>query len=113
MITDEKCRQLPVLKKQAVTWVKNDSFPMSYPVYDGPIRQWLDKFKELGLCDIDYTRYNDSNGRKDIEQLDRDRILAYIVFLIRSEHFGGTRFAEAVENGTLEALCLRLHETVK
>ena len=116
MMTDENCRALPVLKKQAVTRItKSDEngFTQTFPVYTGVIKLWRDKFIALGLDDIDYTKYDDILQRKPIDELDRDEVIAYLLMLMRSERHGGTRFVDAVESGKTEALCMRLQETVK
>lgn len=45
MMTDENCRALPVLKKQAVTRIsKSDEngFTQTFPVYTGVIKLWRD-----------------------------------------------------------------------
>lgn len=50
---------------------------------------------------------------KPIEELTRDEILTRMTFLVRGERFCDGTIEKALNDGTLEALSVRLHEITK
>ena len=65
---------------------------------------------ELHLMDMHYrTKYEQVRGR-NIAGMDRDEVLTCMTWLIRAEQYGEGVIATALEDGSLERLCLRLRQ---
>ncbi len=117
MITDEKCQKLWILRTQRVDYRGGENSggktAMAYPVYSSEVKEWIQLFNELKLADVNYTENYKAVRNKNISTLTRDEILTYITFLIRTERFCEGCIADALNDGTFEKLCTRLHELTR
>uniref|UniRef100_UPI0025D7053F DUF6508 domain-containing protein n=1 Tax=uncultured Ruminococcus sp. TaxID=165186 RepID=UPI0025D7053F len=93
--------------------MKDNVITPSSPIYSDEVKAWIDAFDSLGLSDNDYITNSDKIQQKPIADLTRDETLTLITAIIRGERFCEGRIAKALEDGTLEELCVHLHEVTK
>ena len=114
MDINERCRSLPILRTQKVEWTEGKNIDnvitMPYPKYINEVDSWIKSFYSLDIADKDYVEHMQEIKNKQISELSRDETLSRITSVIRSERFCIGTLAEAIENGSLEELCVHLHE---
>lgn len=117
MDKNERCQALPVIHTQKTEWskgdIKDNVITMSYPVYNDDVKKWIDTFYSLDIADTDYIENSEKILDKNIQDLTRDETLTRLTKIIRTERFCDGTIAKALEDGTLEELCLHLHEVAK
>lgn len=117
MNIDERCQKLPVIHTEKTKWSseKNDNnvLTLPYPIYSVDISKWIDAFYKLELADMNYIENMKRISDKDISTLSRDEILTRMTALIRGERFCDGLIAEALSDGSLEALSVRLNKITR
>ena len=114
---NERCQKLPLIKTQRSLWgggLQSDGttqFP--YPIFSKNVSDWIAALYDLNLTDKNYFANYVKIKDKPIAELTRDEILTRMTFLIRAERFCDGTIEEALNDGTLEALSVRLQEITK
>lgn len=117
MDKNDRCQKLPLIKTQKSLWgggLQSDGttqFP--YPIYSKNVSDWVAALYDLNLTDTNYFDNYEKIKDKPIAELTRDEILTRMTFLIRAERFCDGTIEEALNDGTLESLRIRLHELTK
>ena len=118
-----KCRKLPVLRTRKVEWGRGEQksgvISLPFPIYGKEVDDWIGMLYSLKLTDQNYLENYDAiqsrlgtegiSLKDSIAQLSRDEVLTVMTFIVRKERFCDGTIAHALEDGTLEALCVRLH----
>ena len=117
MDINEKCRKLPMIKTQRSPWgggLQPDGISqLPFPIYSKEVTDWINAMYDLDLTDKNYFENMEKSKGKPIPELTRDEILTRMTFLIRAERFCDGTIEDALNDGTLEALSVRLHEITK
>ena len=117
MDINEKCQKLPVIKTHHNPWggglQEDGTLQFPFPIYSKSVCDWIDALYKLYLTDRDYFDHFEKIKDKPIEELTRDEILTRMTFLVRGERFCDGTIEKALNDGTLEALSVRLHEITK
>ena len=117
MNINEKCRKLPVVKTQRSPWgggLQQDGVSqLHYQVYSQAVTELIKALYDMDLTDKNYVENMEKIKGKPVPELTRDEILTRMTFLIRAERFCDGTIEEALNDGTLEALSVRLHEITK
>ena len=117
MDINERCQKLPLIKSHRSPWggglQKDGTLQFPYPIYSKSVSDWIKALYDLDLTDRDYFNHFEKIEDKPVEELTRDEILTWMTYLVRAERFCDGTIEEALNDGTLEALSLRLHEITK
>ena len=117
MTINEKCRKLPMIKTQRSPWggglQPDGTSQLPFPIYSQAVTDWIQAMYDLDLTDKNYFENMEKSKGKPVAELTRDEILTRMTFLIRAERFCDGTIEEALNDGTLEALSVRLHEITK
>ncbi len=113
---NEKCQLLPIIKTQKVIFKfeKDEKGVLTYGYeYGKDIKEWENMLYDLDLVAYDYRKNMELLQNKEIAKYTRDEVLTHMTYIIRGERFCDGVIAANVEDGTLEKLCMRLHEITK
>lgn len=77
------------------------------------VSAWHEALYDLNLTDKNYYNNYEKIKNKPIDELTRDEILTRMTYLVRAERFCDGVIEEALNDGTLEALSVRLYELTK
>ena len=111
-------RTMKPLLTRTVSWSELDysgdgEMKERAPDYPEEVLQWLEEFEDLHLAVEDYDdRYPSLRG-KDPEKMVLEEVLAMITWIIRTERVLPGTLADALENGTMEALTKRMYRVTK
>ncbi len=111
----EKCKKLPILTKRHVEWnyqKEGEPLQLPFPLYDEEVFKWMKTMRDEKLLIYSYSSQMEDIREKEVSSLSIDEILTYYTGLIKGERFCDGLIAEALEDGTLEALGNRLKELV-
>lgn len=116
MTINEKCQLLPIVKTQKVNFKfeRDEKGVLAYGYeYSKDILEWEKMLYDLDLIDYNYMQNMESLKNKEILDYTRDEIITHMTYIIRGERFCDGVIATNVGDGTLEKLCMRLHEITK
>ena len=117
MDVNERCQKLPLVKTHRNPWggglQEDGTLQFPFPIYSKSVHDWIKALYDLDLTDRDYYDHFEKIKEKHVEELTRDEILTRMTYLVRAERFCDGVIEEALNDGTLEALSVRLHEITK
>lgn len=117
MNKNERCQKLPIIKSQKSPWggglQPDGTLQFPFPIYSKKVSAWHEALYDLNLTDKNYYNNYEKIKNKPIDELTRDEILTRMTYLVRAERFCDGVIEEALNDGTLEALSVRLYELTK